>query len=1186
MWVNPEEVLIAGGFWDTEVANTYFILQQRKGAKGTSKGLTGLLVGTLDSVFDTKPPPYRILHQTPSSELYYLIGVSLKKEEIDENWQWLERNLMPVLATFEKDDDITDFVRCKIESLVANNAMIDPQNAPDMDSDAFRSISFKFRMLFNMPEGEKLVNYYSCSYWHGRLPRQGYLYLSVNYLCFYSFLLGKETRVIVRWRDVTLLDCTNALIFPDSIRVSTRDHEHYFSMLLRKKETYDLMEQLANLAMKRLINDEEFYEDKELMTKMSKHVPKKPSFLKRDLDARAHSDMYRSKFRLPLNEKLDGTTQCSLWTPHKKAFVSGTLYVSPNFICFESKIGNLLSVVCPMWDVSSVERMDNIAGNTTVKQAFFVTTKQSNSFLFNEVGDRDFVINKLSEMLGKTIPTKNALPDNISLNSLSRYGSRSNSVVDDKSDSISLNSLHSNSEPINVPPGELDKNSLQPALRTICKSAENEELKDEERERRKEEAWEKHWQEYGKGVAMYRTIETAYLVLEGLPDSVRPQVWMIFSGAINEMVSNPRYYERAVLSGMNQGVQANDEIERDLHRSLPEHPAFQSDVGIAALRRVLYAYAWRNPAIGYCQAMNIVASVLLVYCSEEESFWLLASLCERLLPDYYNTRVVGALIDQGVLEDLILDHMPSLHATLSRLGVISLISLSWFLTLFLSVMAFEAAVHVVDCFFYDGARVIFMVALAILDRNKERLESCSDEGETMMVLTDFLGTISSPQQTFRRRKSPSGSHQSEAVEELDDVSIVELIDEAYKGFGFITNYAIEHLRVKHRLRVVQSLEDTVMRNTLRSVEGKSTLKEQDLKELVIYIRGEQILGGEDKEVRQRGNMGNPLNQDGYLVSFETYRNLFMALVPWSKGDRALDICTSTFYMLDIDGTHQLTFRNVAWILGVLCGRDFTRKLRLFFYIHLFYPPEMEDPLGSTKGKKSDTEEEVEEEAAVEAEEYFDGLEEESPSRSTHMESRHQVDGAYAKPNEVNWYENDTLPTINQEQFINMLRSMYSFFCSVNNQQVLTALSRVGTLLLRTGEVGRDKDLIPCQSMNSAQESEKTSADELQMNEMKRDLADIEASQEAKKESLSHSKSKISESANADDMAGDNTSKVSSSSSSSYEWYITFEQFLANIANEEHLVAFFEEGVNVAEEVQKLRNSSSLCTYNSNASSPV
>ena len=77
-------------------------------------------------------------------------------------------------------------------------------------------------------------------------------------------------------------------------------------------------------------------------------------------------------------------------------------------------------------------------------------------------------------------------------------------------------------------------------------------------------------------------------------------------------LQKPRLYTETLSRFGGKGSLAIDEIEKDLNRSLPEYPGFQSEEGIGRLRRVLTTYSWTNEQVGYCQAMNIVVAALLM----------------------------------------------------------------------------------------------------------------------------------------------------------------------------------------------------------------------------------------------------------------------------------------------------------------------------------------------------------------------------------------------------------------------------------------------------------------------------------------------------------------------------------------------------------------------------------------------
>ncbi|XP_075797225.1 TBC1 domain family member 8B isoform X2 [Pelodiscus sinensis] len=1117
MWLTPEEVLLKSALklWVPERANRYFVLQRRRGYGEDGGGLAGLLMGTLDAVLDStsKVAPFRILHQTPDSQVYWSIACGTSREEITEHWDWLEHNVMKTLCVFDSNEDVTSFVQGKIRGLIAEEGK--GSFIKEDDPEKFREAIMKFEKCFGLAEQEKLVTYYSCSYWRGRMPCQGWLYLSTNFLSFYSFLLGAEIKLVISWDEISKLEKTSNVILTESIHVCSRGEDHYFSMFMHINETFLLMEQLANYAVRRLFDKETFESDLVL------HDPLQ--ITKRGLENRAHSEQFSAFFRLPKEETLKEVHECFLWVPFCHYNTLGKMCISENYICFASQDGNLCSIIIPLREVIAVEISD------PANKGVSISTKGKRAFRFTELRDFEHLVAKLKIRSGATsspqhIASTEAATTSHSDNPVDYYEGRSMADQKGSSNAVSTEALMTVFHPQDA--DNLDSKMLK--------------------EKMKEQSWNILFVECGRGVSMFRTKKTRDLVLRGIPETLRGELWLLFSGAVNDMATNPGYYTELVEKSLGTCTLATDEIERDLRRSLPEHPAFQSDTGISALRRVLTAYAYRNPKIGYCQAMNILTSVLLLYAKEEEAFWLLVAVCERMLPDYFNRRIIGALVDQAVFEELIRDHLPQLTDHTTDMTFFSSVSLSWFLTLFISVLPIESAVSVVDCFFYDGIKAILQLGLAVLDYNIEKLLSCKDDAEAVTVLNRFFDSV-----TNKDSPLPPAVQQASNLNDKKSfhpkVDITDLIRESNEKYGDIRYEDVERMRCRNRLYVIQTLETTTKQNVLRVMSQDVKFNPSDLEELYELFKKEHFLScywNANSPVLRHHDPSLPY-LDQYRINCQQFRVLYHLLSPWAHCANRDSLALWTFRLLDENSDCLINFKEFACALDVMCNGSFTDKLKLLFKLHI--PPAFTEveSLSPSKGDELSKEELI----------HFSQLNVSSPVDSQEADAlkrspekgKEKIDiQAYLKQWQDELLKKEEnikdLPRMNQFQFIQFSKTLYNLFHGDPEEELLyRAIATVTSLLLKMEEVGRR-----LQSPTSSAKSPVSAA---------------ESSTEGQ---------------NTQEEDGEppqpECRKGQRSGRDDHEWSFAFEQILASLLNEPALVRFFEKPLDIKAKIENAKTS--------------
>ena len=249
-------------------------------------------------------------------------------------------------------------------------------------------------------------------------------------------------------------------------------------------------------------------------------------------------------------------------------------------------------------------------------------------------------------------------------------------------------------------------------------------------------------------------------IRKGIPPIWRGSAWFFYAGGDLLLHKHPGVYV-SLVSRSHSELNSNDKdtIERDLHRTFPDNIRFKGESGstssslsllielplLSSLRLVLRAFALHHPRIGYCQSLNFIAGLLLLFLPEEKAFWMLHIIVTRYLPGTHEVSLEGANVDLWVLMVALKESIPGIWAKVGattddnspgppRLPPISLCTTSWFMSLFIGTLPIESVLRVWDVLFYEGSRTLFRVALAIFKVGEQRIKEVHDQMEIFQVV--------------------------------------------------------------------------------------------------------------------------------------------------------------------------------------------------------------------------------------------------------------------------------------------------------------------------------------------------------------------------------------------------------------------------------------------------------------------
>lgn len=229
------------------------------------------------------------------------------------------------------------------------------------------------------------------------------------------------------------------------------------------------------------------------------------------------------------------------------------------------------------------------------------------------------------------------------------------------------------------------------------------------------------------------------LVRRGVPPELRPEIWLILSGAKLRRAGRAGYYDELCKREDCSAAVACEDMG-DVKGRFRNQVAFKNGEGFAAVRRLIGAFVIHNPETGYVAGFGAVAAFLLVVYGlhrEEDVFWVLVSLVEdKLFKGTQEQLFFWSKVQEGVLGELAAKKAPKVYQHLHKLGSnVEALSGQWFSSLYVLSLPPETVARVWDCLFCEGPKVLLRVALALMKKCESAITLTSDVDRMGQILT-------------------------------------------------------------------------------------------------------------------------------------------------------------------------------------------------------------------------------------------------------------------------------------------------------------------------------------------------------------------------------------------------------------------------------------------------------------------